>query len=193
MRTTRTVAPCCFGSHHCQPPEANRPLSRDAFSKVVEPLFPQLRRVARRIVRSDDLAEDALQEALLALWERDEWPPNPAGWLARAVAFRSLHLQRSRRRRRAHEERAALHRPESISPSTVLDSADAAGLAARLSQYLESLAPPFRAAFVLREVDHLDYQAIAQRLAVPVGTVRSRLNRSRRTLRQLAEQAGSRF
>lgn len=48
---------------------------------------------------------------------------------------------------------------------------------------LAELAEDQRAVFVLRELEQLDYESIAEVLQVPVGTVRSRLHRSRVALR----------
>lgn len=56
-------------------------------------------------------------------------------------------------------------------------------IAAALARALDGLAPQYRAAFVLREFHEFDYDEIARVLAVPVGTVKSRLSRARGELR----------
>ena len=81
--------------------------SHEQFAAVVGPLQRQLVRLAKRILRCNDLDQDAVQEALLSLWLAGRLPPNPAAWLTRAVVLRSLHLNRSRIRRRTHEEHVA--------------------------------------------------------------------------------------
>ena len=59
-------------------------------------------------------------------------------------------------------------------------------LGEQLSAALASLAPEMRAAMILRGVEDLSYQEIADLLEIPVGTVRSRLARARlQLLRQL--------
>ena len=61
-------------------------------------------------------------------------------------------------------------------------------LAVALVRAVDALAPPFRAAFLLREVQGLSYQEISQALDMDVGTVKSRLSRARAVLqRALAE------
>ena len=105
------------GLSHPMPYPQRREISRcidwdHKFSEVVSPMLSRLHRLARRILRSDDLAEDAVQEAILTLWKEGRLPPNPAAWLSRAVVHRSLHLNRCRCRRRRHELRACLHHPE---------------------------------------------------------------------------------
>jgi RNA polymerase sigma-70 factor (ECF subfamily) len=154
------------------------------FAEAVAPHFDRLHRLARRILRSDDLAEDAVQEALTSLWREERLPPNTAGWLCRAVVNRSLHLNRSRRRRRSHEERACLHRSEFHLDADASHALEVEELGHRIEAAISDLPERFREVFVLREVEHMDYGAIADALRVPVGTVRSRLSRSREALQK---------
>ncbi|TAH38678.1 MAG: sigma-70 family RNA polymerase sigma factor [Planctomycetota bacterium] len=137
--------------------------------------------VARRILGSEDLAWDAVQEALLALWMLRQAPPSPRAWLLRAVVHRSLHLRRGLQRRRRNEELALaacpLCTPEE--PLHVLENAD---LRAALAQALEVLSSEQRVVFLLYEVHGLDYAAIAAQRRVAIGTVRSRLSRARAAL-----------
>lgn len=157
----------------------------DCFTAAILPHVECLLAVARRILGSEDLAWDAVQEALLSLWGQEELPPNPRAWLIRTVVNRSLHLARSRSRRRKHEKRASARRPEGShdsEPSRILENTE---LRSKLHQALAELGQDHRAVFVMREVDQLDYQSIAERLNVPVGTVRSRLNRSRVLLKDI--------
>jgi len=55
--------------------------------------------------------------------------------------------------------------------------------AAELQACLDELAPGLRLPFVLRMFDDMNYQEIAEVMAIPVGTVKSRLNAARRALR----------
>jgi RNA polymerase sigma-70 factor (ECF subfamily) len=154
----------------------------DTFSDVVGPLLARLRRLARRILHSDDLAEDAVQEAVLCLWKEGRLPPNPSAWLSRAVVHRSLHLNRSRHRRRRHELLACLHRPESDSGGDAARALEVEEISARIDKALWMLSDRLRMVFVLREIEQMDYESIADRLRIPLGTVRSRLARSREAL-----------
>ena len=83
------------------------------FAAVVQARLPRLQPLARRMLHGEDLADDAVQEALLSLWKEGRMPQNPEGWLVRAVVLRSLHLNRSRRRRRRYEGGRALLAPSS--------------------------------------------------------------------------------
>jgi RNA polymerase sigma-70 factor, ECF subfamily len=154
----------------------------DRFDELVGPRIGRLRRLARRILRSEDLADDAVQETLLCLWREGRLPPNPDGWLVRTVINRSLHLNRSRRRRRAHEERAAARRPEHDPEGDASRPLEVAEIASAIDVALAALPEHLRGVFVLREAEQLDYESIAKVLRVPLGTVRSRLHRAREAL-----------
>jgi len=140
---------------------------------------------ARRILGCDHLAADAVQETLLSLWQQPEAPVDLPGWLVRAVVHRSLHQRRSLQRRIRHEHHAAsaacaLHEH----CDNPLHEAWAHELDHRLETALAALPKDQGHAFVLFEREGLDYDAIAARLRVPVGTVRSRLHRARAALQQ---------
>lgn len=59
-----------------------------------------------------------------------------------------------------------------------------------LENALERLDPDLRAIFVLREIEKLSYAEIAEALEIPAGTVASRLNTARRTLKQILVELG---
>jgi RNA polymerase sigma-70 factor (ECF subfamily) len=161
---------------------SNGPVDR-FLARDLEVHIPGLRRLGRRITGCDGLASDAVQEAVLRLWQRRREPPRDfIAWLAHTVVHRSLHLRRTQDRRAAHEQRAALSRDsatETVDPS---DAAFAAELDAMVRAAMASLPSDLRAVLDLRCALGLDYMGIAARLGLPIGTVRSRLNRARRLL-----------
>jgi RNA polymerase sigma-70 factor (ECF subfamily) len=159
------------------------PLRDEQFAEVVGPRLARLQRLARKILRSDDLADDAVQEALLSLWREERPPPNLDGWLVRAVVNRSLHLNRTRRRRRYHEERACLGRSEQDPAGDASRPLETAEVARAIEATLDALPDRLRTVFVLRETEQMDYESIAESLGVPVGTVRSRLHRAKEALK----------
>ena len=160
--------------------------TRDPFLSTSPPLrFGPLLALGRRVLGCPDLASDALQEALVALWQADPPPDRPPAWLPRAVVRRSLQLLRSQGRRRDHECRARPACAWSQEPSRPLELRE---LGQRLAGALEALEPEFRQAFLLHQEEELDYAAIARREQVPVGTVRSRIHRARRHLRRALER-----
>jgi RNA polymerase sigma-70 factor (ECF subfamily) len=162
--------------------EPFEPRAATTFRDVVEPHVTRLVAIARRILGSTDLAWDAVQEALVSLWNQGALPADPARWLVRAVVHRSLHASRTQRRRRRHERCACCDRPEAahvLDPAAILDRRE---IATRVDRALRALPREQREVLVLRLVDGLDYDSIARKLAIPIGTVRSRINRGRAAL-----------
>ncbi len=133
---------------------------------------------ARAVLGCDHLADDAVQEALLVWWRLPAPPPDPCGWFVRTVVHRARHMRRTLSRRRRHEDAAARcdHHPDCDNP---LHHACAHELANRVAAAIERLPAEQRAVFELHDRTGLDYAGLAHRLAVPEGTVRSRLHRAR--------------
>jgi RNA polymerase sigma-70 factor, ECF subfamily len=154
-------------------PQPRRTLADDRFAKVTRPLIGHLAAVARRILGDEEMAWDAVQEALVTLWLEGEMPSNPHGWLVRTV----IH--------RRHEDQARLTRVERSDQDDPARHMEADELRHILRQALQSLAPDQRAVLVLAVIDQKDYESIAASLGIPIGTVRSRLNRSRKALREV--------
>lgn len=159
----------------------------ERFTETVRPVVGRLVHASRSILGSEDLAWDAVQEALLSLWRQDPPPSNPRAWLIRTVIHRSLHLARTLRRRRRHEMRASLGRPEASDrddPSRLIPAAEAYDI---LAEVLSNLGEKHRQVLTLLVIEEMDYESIARALDVPIGTVRSRLNRSRTAIREILE------
>ena len=130
-------------------------------------------------------APDATQEALLAVvrgLRRFDGHAAFTTWLYRVTTNACLDELRRRRRRPLPglEDERPLDGP-------LLGPDPAATVAARVDvdAALARLAPEFRAAVVLRDLCGLDYAEIAEVLAIPPGTVRSRIARGRGQLADL--------
>ncbi len=155
----------------------------------VRPHLNRMLAVAERILGCPDAARDAVQEALVTLWQMGEMPPNLRGWLVRTVTHRSLHARRSAERRRKWEERAGVAASDSCALCDPLREVEARELRRQLEQAFAGLSSEQRLVIALRELEDMDYAAIADRLGVPIGTVRSRINRARGRLRSLMSEA----
>jgi RNA polymerase sigma-70 factor (ECF subfamily) len=138
-------------------------------------------------------AEDVLQDAVLRAfrsWDATR-PTSPRAWLLRIVR----NCCYDRRKEQDREPADSTVDLDSISA----ESAEVVGLPAEgpevrllrmadgeaLQHALYALAPEFREAFLLREVEGLAYKEIADVAGVPLGTVMSRLSRARAQLRIL--------
>lgn len=169
------------------------PLDREGFDTQVQPHLDAMHASARRVTRCDHAAWDAVQEVLLRLWSRGWLPDEPRGalcHLARKAALQQLRAQR----RRCHHEACAAAPTEACLFSTD-DDPGVAELAAeqrrQLHHEVRRLDEPFRRTLQLHAFEGLDYAELASELAVPVGTVRSRLHRARRSLKRRLQPAGT--
>lgn len=160
---------------------------RDAALPYLDDVFA----LARYLLRETADAEDAVQECYLrALRHFDSYRgPAMKPWLL-AILRNVCNAEFARRGRRdvltdtgeddAASEPPPLWQEPAASPEAALlrrhDDEAIRGLVAALPQ-------PFREAIVLREVNELSYQEIAEVAGVPVGTVMSRLARARSMLR----------
>lgn len=143
-----------------------------------------LRALARRLTGCGDLAEDVVQEALIALWEAPAAPAKREAWLRAVVERKALQRLRALARRRAHECSAGAPCPLALDPARALERAE---VRARVRAALARLPERYRAPLRLHELEGLDYRAVGAALGLPLGTVRSRLARGRARLRALLE------
>lgn len=152
------------------------------------------------LLRNRPDAEDAVQDAYLRAYRSfaSFQGGNIRPWLlkiVRNVAFRKLSNHRRASNvisfdaaisDRVGGEAAVLEIPsEEPSAEELLIGA---GRQAQVKQALAELAPIFREAIVLREIEALSYREIADVTGVPIGTVMSRLARARGELRKCLER-----
>ncbi|WP_231954130.1 sigma-70 family RNA polymerase sigma factor [Pirellulimonas nuda] len=162
---------------------------RDAFGRLAEKHQQRLFHCLLRLCGSADDAEELAQDALVQAYVKlDSFQENSAffTWLYR-IAF-NLAASRARRRRPRASLNAAVEAgvPEPTAPAAPPDGPMIQQERDSLVQHaIGRLAQEHRQVIVLREIEGLDYQQIADVLETPVGTVRSRLFRARMQLREL--------
>lgn len=132
------------------------------------------------------LVEDLAQETFLRVFRAlPRFDRNGTARLSTWILTIASHRAIDELRRRRLETRP-------IDPSApdleALDRADETAerrmLARSIQRAVETLAPEYRATFILREYHGLEYAEIAEALEIDLGTVKSRLNRARRRLRE---------
>ncbi len=145
-------------------------------------------RVYRHMVRMVGVqhAADVTQQVFLRVFEKINTFRGLARfetWLFRLAANEAYQYLRREKRWK--------HRPLELEPadqrSSHTDSEESKQL---LEDAIGQLDVELRSIFLLREVEGLSYQEIAEVLKVPEGTVASRLNRARRELRTLLSDLG---
>ena len=158
----------------------------DAFGALVERHRDVVYRVAARIVGEGD-AEDVAQDAFLRAFHRlslfrGESPFR--AWLLRIAQNAALNAVTRRRvdPLERPEEEAAGARARKATERTPADALEVSERRSRLARKLRELQPPHRAVLVLRDIEGLSYEEIAEVMETPVGTVKGRLHRARREL-----------
>jgi len=155
------------------------------FGSLVEREIPRLRRYARALTRNAERADDLVQETLLrAISKRHLWQ---MGTDLRAWLFTIMHNQHVNLVRRAVRDETAID-IEQVSTSLVAISDPTASRQLReLERAIGCLPEEQRAVILLVGLEGMSYEAAAQILNVPIGTVRSRLSRGRDELRRLLD------
>jgi RNA polymerase sigma-70 factor (ECF subfamily) len=168
-----------------------------AWSEIVRLHRRKVFNIAYTFVGTHDQAEDLTQDVFLKLFKS-------LGTFDRRANFQTWLISVSRNLcidhyRSVRKERETMNRdvdPGALSPAATTRSPQAE-LELRdrvqlLRVALDRLAPTLRTAVMLRDIQELTYQEIADRLDLPEGTVKSRINRGRtelaRQIQQLREQ-----
>jgi len=152
-----------------------------AFATIAAAVIDRLQRTARLILRNEDQAADAVQDALVAAWLdiralRD--PDRFEAWLGRLL-IRSCYRVAARERRRSVVE---IHVP---TPDLAVGSDPQAGVLARdrIERAFARLSTEQRAVLVAHHYLSLTDGEAAEQLGLPLGTYKSRLNRASSALR----------
>lgn len=163
---------------------------RARFTLVVLPHLDDARALARHITGNATDADDVVQEACLQVLRAIVGfaDGNARAWLLTIVRHSAYRWMRKNRPQAvvlvddvdtAICAQAAIAGMGGKTPEAELIAKHEA---ARVEAAIAAIPAPFRETVVLREIDGLDYRAIARQTAVPLGTVMSRLARARRRL-----------
>jgi RNA polymerase sigma-70 factor (ECF subfamily) len=161
-----------------------------AWDAIVRQYWRKVFNVAYKFVGRHDEAEDLTQDVFLKIFKSLDTFDRRANfqtWLISVGRNLCIDYYRSVRKEREtinREVDAGELSPVSreVRPDAALEQAD---LATLLRQALQTLPVSLRSAVVMRDIQELSYQEIAERLDLPEGTVKSRINRGRK---QLARQ-----
>jgi RNA polymerase sigma-70 factor (ECF subfamily) len=163
----------------------------EAFGMLVRRYQDRLYPTVLRLTGSADDAHDLLQETFLRAYQKLGLFHGGSSfytWVYRIAV--NLALSDRRRRKTARpavdvSTRETFDPPDDPSQTDPALPLERAERDARIQNALSALAADHRAVVVLKDLDGLRYEEIAEMLGIPVGTVRSRLHRARNELRLL--------
>jgi RNA polymerase sigma-70 factor (ECF subfamily) len=155
------------------------------FSVLMRRHNQQLYRSVRAILRDDDEAEDALQQAYLAVFRGlagFDGRARLSTWMTRIAVNEALHGYRKRKRfREMQEELESSPPPQLHSPA---DAAIGRELVALVEEAIDQLPESYRLVLVLRDVQELSTREVAEIVGASVENVRVRLHRGRSLVRE---------
>jgi len=154
----------------------------DAFLQLIQPHDRALRGLAYRMLRDRHLMDDAVQDAYLAAYRslpRFRGDSTFKTWIFRITHNACIDIIRKRR------DVAEVENPVAEGFD------DATSLRLDLAEALARLPLDHREVLLIVDLHGFDYGAASEILDIPVGTVRSRLSRARRSMQRLLEGGGS--
>lgn len=175
------------------------PLSRDEFVALFLEAHPRLWTVAVAVLGDRDLAEDIVQDSAITGLDRldsYERGTNFQAWMSQIVRFKALNCLKACRRRNIEQESghlvesAAAFSPENpIAVESASETGagafdpDRLGLDDQLAAAVAGLAPERRICLMLRVVQAMPYEEIAEMLGIPASTAMSHVHRAKASLK----------
>ena len=163
---------------------------RDALRTIYDSESARLYGVALRITRQPTLAADAVHDGFLLIWRNafrfDPGRGSARSWLATIVRNRALDLSR----RRAREVNGLALVDQVDEDPSALDRLVGTAEAEALHICMAALDFDKRRLILLAFVDGLTHSQLAERLAIPLGTIKSLIRRGLMALRGCLTEAG---
>jgi RNA polymerase sigma factor (sigma-70 family) len=196
---------CMKGIQHSSTPEttliqAAQRGDLDAFNQLVLRYQNLLFGIALRLLNDEDVASDAVQEALISAFRRFHTFRGDSlrSWLARVVV--NACYDEMRKKRRQHSMPLEQYNTEGNEIETSYWLVDAQAdpelqfetteLEGAIQRSLNKLPSIYRLMLVLVDIEGLSYEEAAMAAHIPVGTVKSRLARARLQMQKSLQAAG---
>ena len=169
-----------------------------AFESLLRRYEKRVLALTGRMCRNPEDAQEAAQEAFLAAWQglpSFRGDASFSTWLYRLASNACVDLLRREGRHSGaagpslNDEEVQLEVPDTA-PSPQ-EQAERSELRQQIEAGLQALTPDHRQVLILREMHQLSYDEISQVLDVDVGTVKSRINRGRKQLRNFLLSSGN--
>lgn len=178
--------------------DAARQGDQDAFAQLVRLYEKRVFALTLRMCKNPEDAAEAAQEAFLSAWQGLTFFRGEASfstWLYRLASNACVDLLRREGRHRAaagpslNDQEWNLDVPDrAASPQELAERSE---LQEQIDAGLQALSPEHREVLILREMHQLSYDEIANALCLDIGTVKSRISRGRKQLRNFLLKSGN--
>ena len=155
------------------------------FELLIRRYNQRLYRATRAILRDEEEAEDAMQEAYISAFvnlNQFAGEARISTWLTKIAVYEALgRVRRRKRMDEMPENLCSIDSPERAAYDKEMQTA--------IETAIDALPPIYRAVFVLREIEEMSGADTASCLGISEETVKTRLHRARRLLRRRLQSA----
>jgi RNA polymerase sigma-70 factor (ECF subfamily) len=154
-----------------------------AFEELVNRYKRKLFNLIYRLINDRNEAEDILQETFLRVYrEREKYDPQFC--FSTWVYTIALNLTKNELKKRSRFKFLELSIIKNDKIYSSEDKQNDSGLKNLLEDIMNKLPVKYKTALVMREINQLSYEEMSDILKVPLGTIKSRVNRARRMLQK---------
>ncbi|MCP1335716.1 sigma-70 family RNA polymerase sigma factor [Futiania mangrovi] len=161
---------------------------RGAFASLFRVMAPRIKAYLRRLGATDEVAEDLVQDVMLTVWRRavqfDPAKASASTWIFTIARNRRIDVLRRERRPEIDPEDPAL---VADAPPAADDALEAADMGERLHSAMQGLPEGQLSLLKLAYFEDLSHSQIAERMDLPLGTVKSRLRLATARLKSVLE------
>jgi len=154
-----------------------------AFNAMVNRYKDRLMNVIGRMLSSHEEAEDIVQETFVRVYQHRQ-SFNFQHCFSTWIYTIGLNLARNELRKRRRFKFFEISELQGSEKEFAVDPKLPSRVPELLSEAVEQLPGKYREAFLLRDIEEMPYEEVAKVLDVPLGTVKSRVNRARLMLRE---------
>jgi RNA polymerase sigma-70 factor (ECF subfamily) len=172
--------------------------SEEAYASLIGEFHQPIYSLVHRVVNDPSDAADTTQEVFLKVFrgmKHFHGESSLKTWIYRIAIHEASNRRRWWFRHKAQEvsmcEPSSTFHPDLIAPESLVDKGDSPfdsaaheEVRARVEQELRKVSEPYRTTVILRDLEGMSYEEIAEIMRVSLGTVKSRLTRGRDALRQ---------
>lgn len=153
-----------------------------AFNEVVERYKDRLMNVIGRMLSSQEEAEDVVQETFIRVYQHRQ-SFNFQHCFSTWIYTIGLNLARNELRKRKRFKHYDITEMQGNESEFAVEMKLPSRLPQVIDEAVSELPEKYRLAFMLRDLQEMPYEEVAKILSIPLGTVKSRVNRARMMLR----------